>query len=166
MLGLFSGELIFGGAYYWKEFWVSKWIGCGNKNSLKHYDSLEQLKTASTNSPWAYRREGLLWDVYLRLRFGGLFSGGLIFGRRDGVFSVFYSNVQLSTGITISQNPTTFFRALAAECLEMIKRAKNNEKELFELELKRFDFNIRTSNSRKICEFKQLQIYWHTVKFR
>ena len=23
-LGLFSGELIFGGAYYWKEFCVSK----------------------------------------------------------------------------------------------------------------------------------------------
>ena len=37
MLGLFSGELIFGGAYYWKEFCDSKWVGLGNK-------------TASTNS--------------------------------------------------------------------------------------------------------------------
>ena len=37
LLGLFSGELIFGGAYYWMEFCVSKWVGLDNKNSLKHY---------------------------------------------------------------------------------------------------------------------------------
>ena len=36
LLGLFSGERIFGGAYYWKEFCVSKWVGLDNKNSLKH----------------------------------------------------------------------------------------------------------------------------------
>ena len=36
LLGLFSGELIFGGAYYWKEFCVSKWVKLDNKNSLKH----------------------------------------------------------------------------------------------------------------------------------
>ena len=35
LLGLFSGEPIFGGAYYWKEFCVSKWVGLDNKNSLK-----------------------------------------------------------------------------------------------------------------------------------
>ena len=28
--GLFSGELIFGGAYYWKEFCISKWVGLVN----------------------------------------------------------------------------------------------------------------------------------------
>ena len=47
------------------------------------------IKTANTISPRAYIREGLLSEVYLRLRFvffffgggGGLFSGGLIFGR-------------------------------------------------------------------------------------
>ena len=40
LVGLFSGELIFGGAqYYWKEFRVSKWVGLDNKNSLKHYES-------------------------------------------------------------------------------------------------------------------------------
>ena len=33
MLGLFSGELIFGGAYYWKQFYVSKSVGLDNKNS-------------------------------------------------------------------------------------------------------------------------------------
>ena len=35
LLGLFLGELVFGGAYYWKEFCVSKWVGLDNKNSLK-----------------------------------------------------------------------------------------------------------------------------------
>ena len=33
------------------------------------------IKTASTNSPWAYIREGLLSEGYLRLRFGGLIFG-------------------------------------------------------------------------------------------
>ena len=76
------GGLIFGGAYYWREFCVSKWVGLDNKNSLKYNDSsLERLKTANPNSPWAYIREGLLSEGYLRLRFGGLFSGGLIFER-------------------------------------------------------------------------------------
>ena len=76
MLGLFSGELIFGGAYYWKEFCISKWVGLDN-NSLKHYEnSLKQLKTAGTNNPWAYIPEGLLSEGFLRLR-----SGELILGR-------------------------------------------------------------------------------------
>ena len=75
ILGLFSGELIFERAYHWKEFWASKLVGLGNKNSLK------QLKTASTNSPWAYIREGLVSERFLRLRFGGLIfrRGGLFF---------------------------------------------------------------------------------------
>ena len=33
LLGLFSGELIFGGADYWKEFCVTKWVGPDNENS-------------------------------------------------------------------------------------------------------------------------------------
>ena len=37
------------------------------------------IKTAGTNSPWAYIREGLLSEGYLRLGFGGLFSGGYFF---------------------------------------------------------------------------------------
>ena len=69
LLGLFSGKLIFGGAYYWKEFCVSKLVGLDNKNSLK------QLKTASTNSPWVYIREGSQSEGFLRLRFGGLILG-------------------------------------------------------------------------------------------
>ena len=35
-----SWGLIFGGAYYWKEFCASKWVG------------LNTIRTASTNSPW------------------------------------------------------------------------------------------------------------------
>ena len=49
------------------------------------------IKTASTNSPWPYIREGLLSEGYLCLRFGGLIcrrayffcgggGGGLIIG--------------------------------------------------------------------------------------
>ena len=33
LLGLFSGELIFGGAYGWRELFVSKWDGLDNKTS-------------------------------------------------------------------------------------------------------------------------------------
>ena len=37
------------------------------------------MKTASTNSPWAYIWEGLLSEGYLRLRFGGLIFGRAYF---------------------------------------------------------------------------------------
>ena len=60
-------------AYYWKEFFISKWVGLDNKNSVKHHEnSIKQLKTASTNSPWAYIQEGLLSEGFLHLRFGRL----------------------------------------------------------------------------------------------
>ena len=63
LLGLFSEELIFGGAYYWREFCVSNWFGLDNKNSLKHRDkSLKQLKPANPNSPWVYIWERLLLE--------------------------------------------------------------------------------------------------------
>ena len=52
LLGLFSGELIFGGAYYWKEFCVSTRIRLDNENS---------------------------YDVALTVH--GLYSGGLIIER-------------------------------------------------------------------------------------
>ena len=92
LLGSFSGELIFRGAYYWQELCVSRWVGLDNKNSLKHSEnSLKQLKTTSTNSPWAYIWEGLLSERFLRLRFGGLFSGGLIVW--GGLLSEFYGKI-------------------------------------------------------------------------
>ena len=62
MLGLFSGELIFGGAYYWKEFCVSKWVRLDNKNSLKQYGNSLHVK---------------------RLKQLALTVHGLIFGRAE-----------------------------------------------------------------------------------
>ena len=34
--GLFSGELNFGGAYYGREFCVSKWVGLDNKKTAQN----------------------------------------------------------------------------------------------------------------------------------
>ena len=57
-----------------------KMVGLDNKNSVNHHEnSLNQLKTASTNSPWTYIREGSLLEGYLRLRFGGGGGGGAYF---------------------------------------------------------------------------------------
>ena len=47
------------------------------------------IKTASTNSPWAYIREGLLLEEYLRLSFGGL-RCFCIFGRASLFLFVFF----------------------------------------------------------------------------
>ena len=64
-MGLYLGELIFGGTYCWREFCVSKWVGLDNKNGLKQVDnSQKQLKTANPNSPWACIWEGLLSERY------------------------------------------------------------------------------------------------------
>ena len=82
-MSLFSGELIFGGAYYWKEFWVSKWVGLDNKNSLKHYEN---------KSLWAYIREGLFAEGYFRLRFGGLYFRESLFFLGGGGGGAYYRN--------------------------------------------------------------------------
>ena len=42
LVGLFSGRLTLGGAYYQKEFCASKWVRLDNKNSVKD-SSLKQL---------------------------------------------------------------------------------------------------------------------------
>ena len=71
LLGLFSE-----GAFYWKEFCVSKWVWLsGNKNSLK------QLKTASTNSPWAYSGGLIIGRIFASEIWGAYFREGLFFGR-------------------------------------------------------------------------------------
>ena len=82
MLGLFSGEFIFGGGGGGLLLegilrFINAWVGLDNKNSLKHEDnSLKLVYTAKySNSPWAYIQEGLLSEGYLRLRLGG--GGGL-----------------------------------------------------------------------------------------
>ena len=59
------------------------------------------MKTASTNSPWAYTREGLLSEGYLRQRFGGL-----IFGK------AYYRN--FTVFLTVSKYQEDFLKALYA----------------------------------------------------
>ena len=65
MLGLFSGELIFGGAYhYWREFCISKWVGLDNKKSLKQSMGLYLggliIRRIVASEIWgAYFQEGL-----------------------------------------------------------------------------------------------------------
>ena len=81
LLGIFSGELIFGGAYFrgslfseglifggayfrgglviGRNFAFHNGFALSIKQLKKKKDnSLKQLKTANTNSPWAYIREG------------------------------------------------------------------------------------------------------------
>ena len=82
-MGLFSRELIFGGAYYRRELCSSKWVGL-----------------SIPNSPWAYIREGLLSEEYLHLRYWGWGGGGGGGGRsyfRVGLLSEFYSNSRLAS---------------------------------------------------------------------
>ena len=59
------------------------------------------MKTANTNSPGAYIREGLLSEGYLRLSFGALFQEDLFiylfiyffFGGGGGLLSEFYGSL-------------------------------------------------------------------------
>ena len=52
------------------------------------------IKTASTNSPWAYIHEGLLWKGFVHLRFGGLIFGrSLFFFWGGGLLSEFYGTL-------------------------------------------------------------------------
>ena len=79
-LGLFSGELIFGGACYRRNFAFQNGLGLS-------------IKTASSNSPWAYIREGLFSAGYLRLRFGGLIFGRAFFWGGELIIGILrYSN--------------------------------------------------------------------------
>ena len=85
------GELIFRGAYYWREFCVSKWAGLDNTKGLKHkdmtaYNNLKQPSLTVHRFIPEWGEGSLLSEGYLRLRFGGnyfwegLFLEGLIIG--------------------------------------------------------------------------------------
>ena len=74
LLGLFSEGLIFGRNFAFQ-------------NGLDL-----TIKIVNPNSPWAYIREGLLSEGYLRLRFGGLNFGRAYFflgGGGGGLLSEF-----------------------------------------------------------------------------
>ena len=96
------------------------------------------IKTASTNSPWAYIMEGLLTEGYLHLRFGGLIFGGLIIGilwyfyycTWSGRLKLFITEIKLINqkrhlfGLPINclnhpllqQNPALIVRHLCSNC--------------------------------------------------
>ena len=71
----FWGSLLyFGGAYYWREFSISKWVGLNNKSSFKHKDnSLKQLTL--TVHGFIFRR-AYYWKDSCVCDLGGLFSEG------------------------------------------------------------------------------------------
>ena len=118
LLGFFWGELIFGRAYYWREFCISKWDGLDNKNSWKHQNnSLRWLKTSNHNSPWAYIQVGLLLQGYLHLRFGG--GGGEAYFQREGaIFRVAcYWNFMVSW-VQGQMSNTIFERHEKVECVK------------------------------------------------
>ena len=81
LLGLFLGELIFGGAYYWREFCISKWVWFVKRNN-------------NSNSPWAYIREGLLFigRIFVSEIWGAYFREGLFWG---GLLSEFYGMLNM-----------------------------------------------------------------------
>ena len=62
LLGLFLGELIFGGAYYWKEFCVSKWVGLDNKTATTSCKIVETLSVKNDffmkNTSWLTKETG------------------------------------------------------------------------------------------------------------
>ena len=89
MEGYIFGERIFGVAYYWKDFCLSKWVGLNNKKILQ-----KQPKTVSTNSPWAYIWEGLLSERFLFLLFRECFC--FVFFFRGGGKGAYYHNFTVS----------------------------------------------------------------------
>ena len=83
-MGLFSEGLTNGGS-----FALQSELGFTTKTSLN------TKKTATPNSPWDSIREGLLSEEYLRLRFGGLFSGELINLGGGGLLPELYGTFQV-----------------------------------------------------------------------
>ena len=68
-MSLFSEGLIIG-----RNFAFQNGFGLSIKTAINTKDNnVKQLKTAKTNSPWAYIWEGLLSGGYLQLRFGGAY---------------------------------------------------------------------------------------------
>ena len=86
MPGLFPEGLIIG-----RKFAFQIGLGLTIKTNES---SLKQLETASTNSPWANIREGLLSEGILRLRFEGL-NLFFFWGGEGGLSLEFYGSQAL-----------------------------------------------------------------------
>ena len=95
MPGLFSGELIFGGAYF-RGSLFSEGLIIGRNFAFQNGLGLT-IKTVNSNSPRAYIREGLLSEGYLRLRFGGLIFWRAYFWEGFILLSEFYGILERET---------------------------------------------------------------------
>ena len=76
--GLIIVQKVFCWAYFWGSL-ISEGLVIGGNFAFQNGLGLT-ITTVNSNSPWAYIREGLLLEGYLRLRFGGG-GGGLSFRR-------------------------------------------------------------------------------------
>ena len=75
----FWGRLFSEGLVIGRNFAFQSGFGLSIKPAKNTKITLGKLKTANSNSPWAYIREGFLSEGYLRLRFGGLIFGRAYF---------------------------------------------------------------------------------------
>ena len=83
------------------------------------------IKTASTNSPWAYIREGLLSEGFLCLRFGGLIFGRAYFGGGGAYyrnFTVFKLRLMAARNATVGGDLNFRF------CSKRCSKNSNNKK--------------------------------------
>ena len=82
MLGYFRGSLFSEGLIIKRNFAFQNGLGL-------------TIKTASTNNPWAYVREGLLSEGFVRLRFGGLKLERAFLGGRGLIIGILWYLVYL-----------------------------------------------------------------------
>ena len=89
------------GLVFGRNYVFQNWLGLTIKTAKNTKDnSIKQLKTANSESPWTYILDGLLSEGYLHLRFEGLIFGRAYFfyfffcggGGGGGLLSEFYDS--------------------------------------------------------------------------
>ena len=88
--GLYLFKRLFCWAYFQGSLFSEGLIIGGNFAFQNGLDLT--TKTASSNSPWAYVREGLLSEGYLRLRFGELIFGRAYYRSFTVYFIIYVSS--------------------------------------------------------------------------
>ena len=96
------------GAYYWREFCVSKWVGLDNKNSVK-----QSMDFFSGGLVAYYRKDFCVWDLE------ALFSGGLTFG------GAYYQNFTVCVLSGLLDCALFLFLFLFCLCIYIACRWKN-----------------------------------------